>query len=201
MTDRAKTPNEHVYYSIDAIHEAISTGRKINFKYFDYDIAKKPSYRRDGTAYMQTPLAMCWADDNYYLICYNAKYDALTHYRVDRMDDVTVSDEKADTVDNGRFNVAEHAKKVFGMFTGEMVKAELEFDKSLMNVVLDRFGKEVSIHKGSADGRFRVRVEVSTNPVFLAWMFGFGTKAKIIGPESLLKARKKQIAKNAGNYS
>jgi len=184
--ERPKAINESVYYSIDTIHLAIEDGVKINFQYFDYDLSKSRVYRRDGAHYSLTPLALCWNDDNYYVVCYNAKYDDFNHYRIDRMSSVSLSPEKADKIDKGRFNVAEHMKRVFGMFGGERIRAKLRFDESLINTVLDRFGIDVPLRK--ADGGFEVTVEISESPVFLSWMAQFGQRAEIIAPDSLREA-------------
>lgn len=123
IADRPKTINESIYYNIDTIHAAINAGCKITFKYFDYNADKKRIYRKDGEVYRQTPLALCWNDDKYYLICYSSKYDGFTHYRVDRMSQVEVCDEKAEKPNKKQFNVAEHTKRVFGMYSGELVRA------------------------------------------------------------------------------
>jgi predicted DNA-binding transcriptional regulator YafY len=197
VADRVKSINESVYYSIDAIHLAINEGKKIKFKYFDYDTDKKRVYRRDGALYTQTPVTLCWSDDNYYLITYSAKHSGFAHYRVDRMSGVSVIGEAGDK--HPKFSLSEHLKKHFGMFSGETVKAILEFDNKLVNVVLDRFGKDVHILKQV--GRFQIRTDISASPVFLAWMFQYGNDAKIIAPESLVEAMKKQLSENGKNYS
>lgn len=198
MAERPKTINETVYYSVDAIHTAIHEKRKIRFRYFDYNAAKKRVYRKEGDYYCQTPLALCWADDNYYLVCYSAKHQSLVHYRVDRMSDVSFCTEAGDPIDQKRFNVAEHAKKVFGMFGGEMVHATLAFDPCLINVVMDRFGKDVRLIP--KDGKVEIQVEVSNSPVFLAWIFQFGDKARILGPTSLVAAMKELLETNQKQY-
>jgi len=59
------------------------------------------------------------------------------------MSNVTVLDEKCDAYDKKKFNIAEHTKRVFGMYSGEIVRARLSFENSLVNVVLDHFGKDV----------------------------------------------------------
>jgi predicted DNA-binding transcriptional regulator YafY len=199
IADRAKTINETVYYSIDQIHCAINNHKKITFKYFDYDVSKNRIYRKQGELYQATPVTLCWNDDNYYLITYNAKYDSLTHYRVDRMSGVAVLDEKGDAFDRSKFNIAEHAKRVFGMFSGEIVRARLSFDNSLVNVVLDHFGKDVRMLSAD-DGWFDISVDVSISPVFLAWMFTFGNKAVIKDPENLIAAMMERLEKSGQNY-
>ena len=197
--ERPKAINESVYYSIDTIHLAIQDGVKINFQYFDYDLSKARAYRRDGAHYCLTPLALCWNDDNYYLVCYNAKYDDFNHYRIDRMSSVSLSAEQADKIDKGRFNVAEHMKRVFGMYGGERVRAKLRFDESLINTVLDRFGIDAPLRK--VDSGFEVTVEISESPVFLSWMAQFGQRAEIIAPDSLREAMRTLIFELYDTYA
>jgi len=196
--DRPKTINENIYYNVDTIHEAINTGKKVSFKYFDYDTSKKKVYRKNGGTYCQTPLSLCWNEDSYYLISYSVHHDDLVHYRVDRISDVTICDENADTIDAKRFDIAEHSKKFFGMYNGELIRATLSFDNRLVNVVLDRFGKDVIIANGG--DRFDITVEISDSPVFLAWMFQFGEQAEIKAPEKLKNSMRSLIEKNRTMY-
>ena len=185
MNGRAKTLNETVYYSIDAIHSAINDKKKISFKYFDYNISKKRVYRRGDEAYVRTPIAMCWNEDKYYLITYNPKYDdAFATYRVDRMASVEVLGEDADSYDRKAFNVSDYIKQAFGMFSGEVVSSRIAFDSSLVSVVIDHFGTDTRL-TDIGGGRFAIDADVLSNPVFLGWIFQFGEKAEILAPESL----------------
>lgn len=200
VAERAKTINETVYYSIDKIHYAIGEGKKIAFQYFDYDVKKRRVFRKQGQLYVTTPVSLCWNNDNYYLITYSAKYDDLTHYRVDRMRGVDVLTENGDPFDKDKFNIAEHAKRAFGMYDGEVVRARLAFDQSLVNIVLDHFGKDV-LMRPSADGWFEISVDVSISPVFLAWVFQFGDSAEIKEPDSLIRAMRELAEKSIYRYS
>ena len=199
VASRAKSFNELSYYSVDAIHTAIIKGKKIAFKYFDYDVQKNRVFRKDGGIYHITPLTLCWDSDKYYLVAYCIEHNELRNYRVDRMSDVAVSDEAADAFDKEKFNVAEHIKRVFGMYSGEFVRATLAFDNSLVNAVLDHFGKDIKIMP-KEDGRFEVTVDVSVSPVFLAYIFQFGIHAEIKAPASLIAAMRELIDVNARKY-
>lgn len=199
MAEQPKPLNESIYYNIDAIHEAINGHQKIDFKYFDYDADKKRVYRKNGDNYCQTPVALCWNDDKYYLICYSSKYDGFTHYRVDRMSSVEVSAEAADKIDKKEFNVAEHTKQVFGMYSGELITAKLRFDNSLVNTVLDKFGADLPLRKNG--DHFEISVDVSSSPVFLSWVFQFGNKAEIVAPDGLRGSMAALIAESAKKYN
>ena len=198
IAGRVKGVNEAVYYNVDAIHTAINDGYKIRFKYFDYNTRKERVYRKNGELYVQTPVALWWSEDNYYLIAYSAKYDGLTHYRVDRMSEVTVTEEPCDSFNQTRFRAADHAKRAFGMYSGETVTATLAFENNLVSVVLDHFGGDIRLI--DTGERFTVKVEVSQSPVFFGWMLQFGKRAEVLEPESLRRAIRESISESGKLY-
>ena len=75
----------------------------------------------------------------------------------------------------------------------------LQFDNSLVNVVIDRFGKEISIEKVD-ENSFAVRVYVAVSSTFLAWMFQFGNKVKILSPESVVERYKENLREIINSY-
>ena len=48
VSGRIKTMNESIYYTVDAIHNAISENRKIRFQYFQWNVKKEMELRRGG---------------------------------------------------------------------------------------------------------------------------------------------------------
>lgn len=63
--DTCKQTNENIYYHIDVIERAIQEKRQIEFLYFDYDHNGERVYRRDGQAYLGSPLTLVM-DRGYY---------------------------------------------------------------------------------------------------------------------------------------
>ena len=136
VSGRVKTMNETIYYNVDAIQEAISQNRQITFRYFDWDFGGKRKYR-DKT-YKASPYGLCQDNENCYLLAWSERY-GVTHYRVDRMDKITVTDEKripCPELTGKALN--EHAERHFQMFSGEQTNVKLRFHRSLLNVVIDR---------------------------------------------------------------
>jgi predicted DNA-binding transcriptional regulator YafY len=195
VANRPKSINEQSYYSVDVIHAAVNNGKKIAFKYFDYDVNKNRVFRKDGADYKVTPVTLCWDSDKYYLVAYNAEHNELRNYRVDRMCDVMATDISGDDFDKSRFNIAEYIRGMFGMYGGEVTQARISFDNSLVNVVLDYFGKDTVITPIDNE-RFEVSVDVTVSPVFLGWVFQFAGKAQILSPDSLVNAMREMVVKN-----
>ena len=182
VANRVKTANEGIYYSINAIHQAIYNEKKITFYYFEYNIEKKKQLRHGGELYTVSPYYLIWENDNYYLVCFCEKHNTICRYRVDRMSDVSVSeaDRKELSIDEEEF--AKSMRATYNMYGGAEETIELEMENSLINVLIDRFGEKISIT--AVDGeRFRAKLLVQISPTFWGWLLQFGSKARIISPE------------------
>lgn len=182
---RVKTANERIYYSVDAIHQAIAQDRQISFRYFEYTADRKKKFRRGGEPYTASPYALSWDSENYYMIAYYERYGSLSHFRVDKMEDTAVLDLPRHELPGGKtFDVTGYMRKLFGMFGGEEEEILLQFNSSLIGVVLDRFGNDADIQK-SDGGSFTVRFRAFVSPALLSWIFKFGRDVKVLGPETL----------------
>jgi predicted DNA-binding transcriptional regulator YafY len=200
VTNRVKAINENIYYNVDRLHVAIAENKQVSFKYFDYDIKKEKRYRKNGELYFVSPYALSWDDENYYLITFSEKYNDFTHYRVDRMSNIEIVDQpRAMLPDNEQFNIAEYSKKVFNMFGGEEETVKLKFDNSLVNAVIDRFGKDVTLNKVD-ENSFSVRINVAISSTFFAWLAQFGNKVKILSPESVIEKYKNSVQEILEQY-
>ena len=193
VKNRIKTMNESIYYNVDEIHNGISKNRKIQFLYFEYNVAKERQYRHDGAFYVVSPFAMTWDDENYYMVAYDSEAGMIKHYRVDKMDKITLLDEERDGQEAyDALDMAVYARKTFGMFTGEETNVQLRFENHLVGAVLDRLGREVFLVADGPD-HFTVRTDVVVSPQFFAWLLGFGASAQIIGPDHVVAQMKEHI--------
>lgn len=193
VKNRIKSMNESIYYNVDEIHSGISTNRKIRFKYFEYDVNKEKKFRRDGAYYVVSPYAMTWDDENYYLVAYESGLDRMIHYRVDKMADISVTDEERDGQEAYKaLDLAVYTQKTFGMFAGDEISVQLRFKNSLVGAVLDRLGRDVFIVP-DGNNHFTVRVDVVVSPQFFAWVLGFGDSAKILGPSAVVEQMRQYL--------
>lgn len=180
ITNRVKTLNEQIYYNVDKIHDAIAANKQITFKYFHYDINKNKIYRKNGDLYTESPVSLSWDDENYYLITYKEKYDNYTHYRVDKMEMIELT-ENSRCLPNKDFDLSAYSKSIFQMFGGEEADVSIEFENELVGVVFDRFGTDVPIIKKD-ENHFICYVKVAVSPYFLSWIMSFGKQARILSP-------------------
>ena len=199
VTNRVKTVNEHIYYNVDKLHNAISENKKISFQYFKWDLDCSngtkivKTARKGGEAYRVSPWALCWDDENYYLIAYDSEAEMIKHYRVDKMERIRLLKEKRDGSDKYKdFNPARYAKSVFSMFGGEECEVKLLVDNDFIGVIVDRFGSDIFVIRHD-EHSFTVNVHVMLSPQFYAWLFGLDGKVKILSPEKAIVAFKNKI--------
>lgn len=184
VANRVKADNEEILYNIDHIHEAIAGSFKIKFKYGEWTVGRKLVPRNGGAEYIVDPIMLMWYDENYYLVAYDGKADMIKHFRVDKMLSAEVSsDKRCKSVIMRDFDPAEYARKHFGMFSGEEKTVSVRFPKELVGVVIDRFGKNVTI-KASGDF-FTARLNVKVSDQFFAWIAGLRGRAVIEGPDEV----------------
>ena len=197
VSGRVKSMNETIYYSVDTIQEAIAQNKQISFRYFDWDFGGKRKYR--DKPYVASPYGLCQDNENCYLLAFSERH-GITSYRVDRMTDIHLTDEpRTPCPELTGKALTEHANRLFQMFSGDAVTVKMRFHKSLLNVVIDRFGKDTMLIPDGEE-HFNFTVPVAVSPMFLSWVIGFGSKAKILYPQSVVDACKQLCLEAMSQY-
>lgn len=192
VSNRVKSMNESIYYTVDVISDAITQNKKIRYQYFEYTVEKERRFRHDGAFYNVSPFALIWDDENYYMLAWDSDAEKMKHYRVDKMFRVSMTDNEREGLEEfKKVDMSAYTKSVFGMFGGNEQKVKLRFANHLVGAVLDRFGRDSMIIKDGNE-HFTVSVNVVVSQQFLAWVFGFGEDAEIISPDEVRDEMKKQ---------
>mgnify|MGYP003289466866 FL=1 len=183
VAGRVKTDNESIYYQVDAIQKAIAENKQIEFVYLDWN-AKKELVPRREEKYLVSPWILMWQEEKYYLVAYDHNSQSLRHYRVDKLKDVEVLEEKRiGHAVYEKLNPADYVNKAFGMYGAKEEDVILTFPERLIGVIIDRFGKDVSIRP--VKNGLRARVKVMVSPQFYAWVAGVGKELRIEGPDEV----------------
>lgn len=204
VDEKIKSQNERIYYNVNALTEAISRNRKVNFKYTTYNVNKKLEYRKKGKTYKVSPYGLGWHEDNYYLIGVHEKYDNISHYRVDRIEGVEILDEKRKVIkeysNEAEFNMADYINKTFNMFTGDKKKVKIRFKNNLINPVIDKFGKDVFLTI-DGDEYFIIHSEIIISQGFISWLLQFGSSAELIEPVEVREIIKEKVKELDNMYN
>lgn len=180
-TGHTKADNTKIYYIVDTITDAINQKKKIEFKYFEYNVKKEKVFKHNGEVYILSPYYLYWNEDYYYVVGYSDKHNKISAFRVDRLYKPNMINELAEPKARD-FEVRDYADKIFSMFDGKEEIVTLECENSLMKYIIDRFGIDVDIEEKNKD-TFIARVPVTLSPTFYGWVFQFAGGIKIIGPD------------------
>ena len=200
VSGRIKAMNESIYYTVDAIHNAISENKKIRFQYFQWNVKKEPQLRHGGAWYHISPWGLSWDDENYYLVGFDSEAGLIKHFRVDKMLRIALSNETREGREHfKKLDMADYARKSFGMFGGEEETVKLQVSNGLAGVIIDRFGKDVMMIPVDED-HFNVSVDVRVSRQFLGWVFSLGESVRILGPEAVVDQMKAETQRLIGQY-
>ena len=186
LARRNKTANEGIFYNIDAIYRSITMGRQLSFLYFNWDLQGGKlvrTYRHDGARYVVSPIAVLWDDEKYYLVAFDSKSQQMRHYRVDKMERLTIEEAPRDggeLLEN--FDSGKYAAQHFGMYGGETMSVTLRYKREMLGVAVDRFGKEARIRPDGED-HFLLTAEVTVSPQFYGWLFSLEDNVELIAPQ------------------
>ena len=187
-----KHTNESIYQNVSELEKALIEKKQASFYYFDRNEDGEKVYRKEKKRYVVEPMALIFNDDNYYLMTWNARYEGITNYRVDRMDEVSVEEagvsEKAIMDDS---DIAAFRQQAFKMYGGNLEDVVLEFNEKLIGVVHDKFGESTKMIR-TAPGKCVASVQVQIAPTFWGWLFQFVGEMRIISPDPLMEEYKKR---------
>ena len=98
-----------------------------------------------------------------------------------------------------QLDMADYAKKSFGMFGGKEKTVKLLVDNRLAGVIIDRFGKDIMLIPAD-ENHFTVNVDVHVSKQFLGWVFSLGEQVKILSPEEVVEQMQGEVKRLVEQY-
>lgn len=122
------------------------------------------------------------------LICNYDKYDDLSNYRVDRITDIRILDERAKPIERvlgekERLQLADHMAEHIYMFAGKSVPVKFRANRYIINDIIDYFGLDAKF-SDVTDDDMTVTVKVNEEDMF-KWAVQYGDHAVVLKPHSL----------------
>ena len=165
-----RTDNKQVFYNIAILDDAIRKKKKVLFEYAEYHTDKKMHLkkREDGSVreYIITPYQMAVQEGKYYLICNYDKYDDISNYRVDRIRNIQILEEKGKPFETLKWsghqpmNLNEYMKEHVYMYSSENAFVKFRIVKAMISDVIDLFGKGMDFSE-ETDTHVSVSVHVN----------------------------------------
>ena len=197
VTARQRTLNKSTLRNVSTIYDAMSKmiegekhiPEKISFQYLKYTIddLERQTERRKGAKYIVSPYKLIINDGNYYLLAFDDNSQQIRTYRVDRMKAINrLGTPREGAEAFAAIDMKTYTQRTFSMFGGERERVSIRFVSSLLDTAVERFGRYNVSYSRSDDHHFNVSADVEISDQFFGWLCGFGTKAKLFSPYTVV---------------
>ncbi len=206
---KKRSVNRQLFLNIELIDEAISSKKKIAFKYTKYGTDKKLHNRRreDGTVrtYVVSPYQMVANEGKYYLICNYDKYEDISHYRIDRIRDIELLEDKAKSFEKlegagGRpLDLDKYMQEHVYMYSSESAAVKFRITEAMVSDVIDIFGEDVTFYDEDEN---EVSFRVNTNRLSaIQFAKSHGPDVILLEPKEFADEVKRAMKESLKQYS
>lgn len=187
-----KTDNLEMIKNIEDINDAIYKNKKISFDYWKYDLA--PSLTKVIVKQpIVSPYKVIYSLQNFYLICLTEGKKELYSYRIDRMKNINILNQKSSNK-YSNIEVDFYIKNNVSMFSGDATPMEVKCHMDLLDNAIELFGKDIKLKKISNE-YFYMKLYTNLDG-FRYWILRNIEKVEIISPQSLKKDINKVLKDN-----
>lgn len=201
VQDWNKTDNQALFYNIEMIDTAIEAGKQVQYDYNKYGIDKnlhKSSFQR------VTPYQLILHNQKYYLMAHSTYWNNIVFHRLDHISNIDIYDKSAKPI--REVPGYEHGidfKKISStmpyLFTDTPERIQMLVDVSMIDHVIDWFGKDVVISK--TEDTQKVTVSLMASPSAMEhWALQYLNYVEIIAPASLRERIKEALDKASKVY-
>lgn len=180
----------------------------MEFHYADFGTDKKlhPRTGSDGSVrvYRVNPYQMVAVNGRYYLIGNYDKYDNLSHYRLDRIQDIRILDTPAKpsrAVKGAEYglNLPQHMAEHIYMFARESRRVTMRTSPGMAGDLIDWFGSGITFSEETEE-TLLASVTVSQEAMRF-WALQYAPYVTILEPKSLAETVKRDLQSALNNYT
>ena len=201
VNDWSKTDNQALFYNIELIDSAIEAGKQIHYDYNKYGIDKK--LHKSSQQYV-SPYLMILHNQRYYLMAYSEYWGNMVFHRLDRITNMTVTDQTATPLrsvpgyEKG-INYKDLSSTMPYMYTDKPEWIEFLADVSIIDQIIDWFGNDVKFVKDADETKVRVILKASPNAME-HWAMQYINYVEITSPAEMRQRIKDLLADSLKKY-
>lgn len=200
VNDWDKTENQALFYNIEIVDEAIENKRQIRFEYNKFGADKK--LHRTHT-HNVSPYQLILHNQRYYLMARDEHWESMVYYRLDRITDMTLREERLTPITSNPgfehgINYKELATAFPYMYTDKPETVEFLADANIIDQIIDWFGKDIRIVRED-ENTLKVSVKVS-QLAMEHWAMQYINYVKVIYPQSLVDKINENLKNAAEKY-
>lgn len=200
VNDWDKTENQALFYNIEIVDEAIENKRQIRFEYNKFGADKK--LHRTHT-HIVSPYQLILHNQRYYLMAQDEHWKSMVYYRLDRITDMSLREEKLTPITSNPgfehgINYKELATAFPYMYTDKPETVEFLADANIIDQIIDWFGKDIRIVK---EGEKTLKVSVKVSLLAMEhWAMQYATHVEVLTPQRLRDSIKEDLKRAVERY-
>lgn len=195
VENNKKKENKEFFLNVELLSEAIREKKSVSFAYLKYDMDKQLVERRDDP-YVFSPYYLVYNLDKTYLIGKSKNHKDFTHFRVDRIKKLKISDEPYIRL-NKKEDPYEYAKNKIYMYNGDEESIAIKCKMNILDDVIDTFGKGIRL---IADGDGFVAHVKSAKEGMVYFALQYAKYLEVLEPEDLRKEITEVLKQALKNY-
>ena len=192
----SRTDKKQLFYTLGMISDAIEAKKKIEFSYNKVMLGEKKNEKK----YVASPYFFTNIQGKYYLVSFSEKHNNITNYKLEKIEDVKILDEKIMPItkipgyENG-IDKAKYSNENFYAFAGKTVDATLKLaSETFVDYVYDWFDKGTNVYV--KDNEIYADVKVNEQSL-IYWCLQYGLGVELVKP----KSTREKIAKTLQEIS
>lgn len=200
-----------LFDNIREINKAIMESKKISLNYLGYKFAgnkisleTRKNPQGEEREYIINPYYMVATNGRYYLICNNDSFSNISPYRVDRITNIKILDEKRKPMRDveglgENFNLNQYMAENIYMFGGESEYIKLSLKEEFLDEFVDSFGLDNITFQEKKDKQIIVRVKAN-RMAMRRWALRYALYVRVLSPQDLVDEIKEDIGEAMKNY-
>jgi predicted DNA-binding transcriptional regulator YafY len=176
---------------IEMVSEAAVSKKQIEITY--YTMSRKSQTRRKIA-----PYKIWYFDGTFYLIANCGLREDIRIFALDRIKALTITDESFTTPED--FNIDEFMRSSFGVFHGEPVHVRIWFAPDIAEYIGEKVWHDSQRLASQPDGSVIFEADVAGIEEIKYWVLKWGSKARVLAPDSLREETRREVEAMLGNY-
>lgn len=162
--------------TLDTINEALKNRQYVLIHYHTMS-------RNTTSTRTVAPYTIWFFDDSFYMIAYCTLRKDVRIFAIDRITGLEVSDQTFEKPED--FNAEDFMKSSFGVFKGNVLRVKVHFSADVAGYIREKRWHASQRITDCDDGSIIFEAEVEGSDEIRFWLLSWGSKARVIEPESL----------------
>ncbi|HMD37582.1 MAG TPA: WYL domain-containing protein [Vicinamibacterales bacterium] len=147
--------------------------------------------------YLVHPYKLAYANGASYLLAYVPDYGEVRTFAIDRIREMSLLEERFTPIEELPDTAFPHS---LGVHSGPPERVEIEFQPSVADYIRSRVWHASQKIDENASGALRMTLEVCIDRALQSWILSFGPFARVVAPESLVRAIAEQFEEARQRY-